>query len=82
MSTLASCIHSIRRVYVLEASRGTHHCSCGDKVWIVAYELWQLGEDGFIKESQGNFPTEEYNRQLKSGINSQLRTAAKKVLPQ
>ena len=40
----------------------------GNKVNVSGYEVWTIGEDGLIKESQGHFPTEEYNRQLQSGI--------------
>ena len=40
----------------------------GNKVEVSGYELWQLEDNGLINNSQGNFPTQEYNRQLKSGI--------------
>jgi hypothetical protein len=36
----------------------------GNKVKVSGYELWQMGEDGRIKSSQGHFPTEAYNRQF------------------
>ncbi|WP_339893278.1 ester cyclase [uncultured Algibacter sp.] len=36
----------------------------GKKVKVSGFELWQLGENGRILNSQGHFPTEEYNRQL------------------
>ncbi len=42
----------------------------GNKVKVSGYELWQLDENGLIKNSQGNFPTEEYNRQLEFGIDN------------
>ncbi len=42
----------------------------GNKVKVSGYELWQLDENGLIKNSQGNFSTEEYNRQLEYGINN------------
>ena len=40
----------------------------GNKVKVSGYELWQLDDKGLIKNSQGHFPTEEYNRQLEFGI--------------
>lgn len=40
----------------------------GNKVKVSGYELWQIDEDGLINNSLGNFPTEEYNRQLEFGI--------------
>lgn len=36
----------------------------GNKVNVSGYELWTMSEDGLIKDSKGNFPTEEYNKQL------------------
>jgi SnoaL-like protein len=40
----------------------------GNKVKVSGYEFWQLNENGLIKNSQGHFPSEEYNRQLEFGI--------------
>lgn len=40
----------------------------GHKVKVSGYELWTLGNDGRIKASLGNFPSDEYNRQLEFGI--------------
>ncbi len=40
----------------------------GHKVKVSGFELWTISEDGFIKDSQGNFSDEEYNRQLEFGI--------------
>ncbi len=40
----------------------------GNKVKVSGYELWQLSENGLIQSSEGHFPTEEYNRQLKFGV--------------
>jgi predicted ester cyclase len=39
----------------------------GKKVKISGVEIWQF-ENGLIKESKGSFDTEEYNRQVKSGV--------------
>jgi nuclear transport factor 2 (NTF2) superfamily protein len=39
----------------------------GNKVRVSGYESWRLDEDGLIAESQGNFPTAEYERQLEVG---------------
>jgi hypothetical protein len=40
----------------------------GKKVNISGFELWQLDENGLIKESKGTFDAEEYNRQIKYGV--------------
>ena len=40
----------------------------GNNVKVSGYEFWQQDENGLIKNSQGHFPTEEYNRQLEIGI--------------
>jgi hypothetical protein len=42
----------------------------GNKVKVNGYEFWQLDENGFIRNSQGHFPSEEYNRQLEFGIDN------------
>jgi nuclear transport factor 2 (NTF2) superfamily protein len=39
----------------------------GMKVRVSGYESWRLDEDGLIAESQGHFPTAEYERQLEVG---------------
>jgi len=36
----------------------------GNKVNVSGFELWTMTEDGQIKDSQGSFPTEEYEKQL------------------
>jgi len=36
----------------------------GNKVQISGFELWQIDNDGLIKNSKGTFNAEEYNRQL------------------
>lgn len=40
----------------------------GKKVNISGFELWQLDENGLIKDSKGSFDTEEYSRQIKYGV--------------
>lgn len=40
----------------------------GNKVKVSGFELWQIGENGLIKESRGHFPSEEYNQQLMYGV--------------
>ena len=40
----------------------------GNKVKVSGYEFWQLDDNGLIMNSQGHFPTEEYNRQIEFGI--------------
>jgi hypothetical protein len=44
--------------------------SSGNKVKISRFELWQFDERGLVKESKGTFDIEEYERQVKSGINN------------
>ena len=39
----------------------------GKRVRINGYEEWQIGEDGLIAKSKGNYDAEEYARQLKEG---------------
>ena len=40
----------------------------GKSVKISGFELWQMDKDGLIGESKGSFDSEEYNRQLKTGV--------------
>jgi hypothetical protein len=40
----------------------------GNKVKIGGVELWQMDDNGLIKESQGSFDSEEYNRQIKYDV--------------
>lgn len=39
----------------------------GNVVRVSGHETWRLDENGLIAESQGHFPTEEYERQLEVG---------------
>jgi uncharacterized protein (TIGR02246 family) len=36
----------------------------GKRVRISGYELWQIGDDGLIAQSEGHFDSTEYERQL------------------
>ena len=40
----------------------------GNRVRISGYELWQIGDDGLIAQSEGHFDNAEYERQLKQGF--------------
>ena len=42
----------------------------GNKVKVSGFELWQIEDNGLIKNSQGHFSTQEYNRQLEFGIDN------------
>jgi hypothetical protein len=42
----------------------------GKKVRISGFELWQLDDDGLIKESKGTYDAEEYDWQLKHGVDN------------
>ena len=37
----------------------------GKKIRISGYELWQIGSDGLIAKSSGNFDVADYERQLR-----------------
>jgi predicted ester cyclase len=40
----------------------------GHRVRIGGFEVWKIGEDGLIAESQGHFDSAAYQRQLEQGI--------------
>ena len=40
----------------------------GKRVRINGYELWKIGDDGLIAQSEGHFDSAEYERQLKHGV--------------
>ncbi len=42
----------------------------GKKVKISGFELWQLDDNGLIKESKGSYDAKEYERQLKYGVDN------------
>jgi predicted ester cyclase len=47
--------------------RNTGSGGTGHRVRIRGYEVWRIGEDGLIAESQGHFDHAEYQRQLAFG---------------
>jgi predicted ester cyclase len=40
----------------------------GKRVRISGYEVWQIGADGLVAESQGHFDDAQYERQLEQGV--------------
>jgi uncharacterized protein (TIGR02246 family) len=40
----------------------------GHAVRISGYEVWKIGQDGFIAESQGHYDDTAYQRQLEHGV--------------
>ena len=44
----------------------------GKKVKISGFELWQMDNNGLIKQSKGSFDAEDYNRQIKNGFENQF----------
>jgi uncharacterized protein (TIGR02246 family) len=40
----------------------------GHRVRISGFEVWEIGEDGLIAESQGHFNSATYQRQLEHGV--------------
>jgi predicted ester cyclase len=40
----------------------------GQRVRISGFEVWRIGEDGLIAESQGHFDAADYQRQLERGV--------------
>jgi len=40
----------------------------GHRVRISGFEVWKIGEDGLIAESQGHFDSAAYQRQLEPGV--------------
>jgi predicted ester cyclase len=40
----------------------------GMRVRISGYEVWQLDDDGLIRESKGHFDSAEYEHQLRHGV--------------
>ena len=42
----------------------------GKKVKISGFELWQFNEQGLVKESKGIYDAEEYERQVKYGVDN------------
>jgi predicted ester cyclase len=42
--------------------------SAGKRVRFSGYEVWQIGDDGLISDSEGHFDAAEYERQLEHGV--------------
>lgn len=42
----------------------------GKRVRISGFEIWKIGADGLISESQGNFDAADYQRQLEHGFHT------------
>ena len=40
----------------------------GQRILISGFELWKIGTDGLIAESQGTFDSADYHRQLERGF--------------
>jgi len=40
----------------------------GRRVRISGFEIWQIGVDGLIADSQGQFDSAEYRRQMECGV--------------
>jgi steroid delta-isomerase-like uncharacterized protein len=61
----------------LEADRAIYHWTLvgtntgpggtGRAVRVSGFEVWQMGADGLIANSRGNFDAEDYRRQLEAG---------------
>ena len=46
----------------------TGHGGTGHKVRMSGFEVWEIGEDGLIAESQGHFDSAAYQYQLEHGL--------------
>ena len=42
----------------------------GQRVRISGFEVWKIGDDGLIAESEGHFDSAAYKRQLERGVES------------
>jgi uncharacterized protein (TIGR02246 family) len=40
----------------------------GHRVRFSGFEVWKIGQDGFVAESQGHFDSADYQRQLERGV--------------
>ena len=40
----------------------------GQRVRFSGFEMWKIGEDGLIAESDGHFDTADYQRQIERGV--------------
>jgi predicted ester cyclase len=67
MDSLISTLNGIEFHWTLTGTNtGTN--GTGKKVKISGFELWQMDNNGLIKQSKGSFDAEDYNRQLKYGV--------------
>jgi len=48
-------------------------CGTGHRVRISGFEVWEIGPDGLIAESQGSFDEASYQRQLQHGFEESHR---------
>ncbi len=63
---------------LMEGSRAVYHWTLtrtntgpggtGHRVRISGFEVWKIGEDRLIAESQGHFDSAAYQRQLERGL--------------
>jgi uncharacterized protein (TIGR02246 family) len=63
---------------LIEGDRATYHWTfigtntgpggTGKRVRFSGFEKWKIGEDGLIAESQGQFDSDDYQRQLERGV--------------
>lgn len=67
MDRLVSTLNGIEFYWTLTGTN-TGINGTGKKVKISGFELWQIDNNGLIKQSKGSFDTEDYNRQLKNGF--------------
>ncbi|HXA08303.1 MAG TPA: ester cyclase [Bryobacteraceae bacterium] len=48
----------------------------GHRVRFSGFEVWKIGDDGLVAESQGHFDNADYQRQLEHGVENPDRGAA------
>jgi nuclear transport factor 2 (NTF2) superfamily protein len=60
----------IRFYWTLEATNSGPG-GTGNRIRVSGHETWRFDENGLIIESQGRFPTEEYERQLEVGYDDE-----------
>lgn len=71
MDRLISTFNGIEFHWTLTGTNtGTN--GTGKKVKISGFELWQMDNNGLIKQSKGSFDAEDYNRQIKNGFKNQF----------
>ena len=65
---------------LVQGDRATYHWTLigtntgpggtGQRVRISGFEVWKMGDDGLIAESEGHFDSAAYKRQLERGVES------------